>query len=1698
MIYANLQWRRVLCGFGLLFMLGGASSASAEALTLDAVDSFIQYRVCANACAPDNSTCLDACPTPEQAWDKNKDTNYTNIDLELAVLEYWDEGAETYICYENEAVVPIAACNADSCLSNYTAEECADEDGDGIPQWLEEQLGSSDSTSNESCENNSTCGFLSQCQYVTELNAQYCVPRDCGDGACTAFHLETASNDNQELIVHVHYDYSPIPATVLDLKIEYNPSALTLLDARPLPVLQNQNKEIVVSQVTASKLRLVVYDPMSTTPIPTGAIVEMIFKKESAMQTSVEFSDSNYDQRYSMAPIQEEGDSDTTHNEPLTDDDLWGGEVFVPASTPQGDRLVLSYDFANSNNPLNYKDVPSADALCSAFNECNNAENDDKNRLLAMLNALQAGHLSFSDQIVGVVGEGAYFDGAFDHLQMPLTLNQNDTGGYNAADQNFTVSMWFYAEGEAQQDISANPQILFANHADNEESRMGLMLVPSSTGAGTDLVFFDGAHNSTDSLALIDSSIALRNWHHLAMTFDAAAAELSFYIDGSPRSSLALNDPANAVTCPQFDEGSGTLSLPKEGNFMGGKSPDYLYFASAKNNLFGIERMDLNGLTTQEVIRDGNASFRDPDYHPLLDKLVYASSESGNYEIWMSDGDGNEDSRKQITEGFGETFRGVFAQRPRWAPDGSGIVFESNVFSMTANHNAFTRGYHLYYIPYDATADNGVGAVSVPVSLGSATTTTTLNYEEQIQNDNVSEGTLLGAQITNAPGHQFNPVWLRGSEGADRGRLLFSSKNQHHKNKQIYDLTIPGTDSMQGAPGPMANLGGQETDGEILVTAMRNVEVTGDAGGNETARMLYKRERVVYEESTQVNFTLAIDGDNVELTFNHAPTGYADNCWDTNFNNIEDSAEDVNQDGNFTKDDCYPHEIRGLNIAFDSLRVTFLPSGTVPGELLLDDQTGDLLKVAAAEEISTSDANYVRFEVKSPYNNLPIPAGTLATLVFPLKEGQTATVNDFTMTERKAEHTVWIKDITDGGDPSEPLALSGQIAQLEDAVFSPDGNHLVLAGISNARPVIVKSGDFSQYGYTLSGAQKLSMAPMKVQGLSWSKQERYFACNWAGNHRDRFSRFMTNGFRGGIDELKMYSYVRNEAALRSEAQRGHERLVIEGRDDAVATLVPKCPGGTDSECPSYHLCEDYQCELVACDPNDPYSCERGLCTLRPNGVHSESDGFDFVCTSECNVDQQCFTEECLNGPCRFCATTSNSCLECRPRTDDYGSFAISYIEGCPDRNSFMCDQGSCMSECYNFDNGQSEYLCDNATEYCYQGRCVLRDWDWGDFAPATFNGLGEVQYAWDYSSLGFDKPYTEALPQTYGITIKAYGVEDYGHSPELLVEGKVSGQTFYGGEWFTVGKILIFNRTQLQANNNTYHLTTTYPLTDLRITLVTPEYQDMNAASGRKPAGSRYNLGYRINIPRYEAYHASAAHGRAIANPTGSEVAGADDYRGFLWGGQPAVVITEIAGTNNLNLAWNNISNNKICSYEDSNLPIDNGRAKKVFYGDIALEDSPQKNYYCQHNDCASTALIDYDAANIGVAILNCDFKSPDDADQVARLEFSGLSVATPETIGDITETANGCIVEIDQYRSKICYEWAGGRVSMDILDSESEPFRTLDFSFFKNTGFHESDAAYTEGTFYQGPYIDQVEDPDSTHYFSEVNSASEGGDNGS
>jgi len=143
--------------------------------------------------------------------------------------------------------------------------------------------------------------------------------------------------------------------------------------------------------------------------------------------------------------------------------------------------------------------------------------------------------------------------------------------------------------------------------------------------------------------------------------------------------------------------------------------------------------------------------------------------------------------------------------------------------------------------------------------------------------------------------------------------------------------------------------------------------------------------------------------------------------------------------------------------------------------------------------------------------------------------------------------------------------------------------------------------------------------------------------------------------------------------------------------------------------------------MVECKPQDEKSCDgegrEGVCTLMPvpighgekvepyEGSLAESSEMKWVCSVECAGDRECFTKECLNGPCRFCDLDTWSCIECEERDHEISAgTTLTYIEGCPDRNSFACEEGSCVTECYAFENGEYKYLCDPALEYCHQGR----------------------------------------------------------------------------------------------------------------------------------------------------------------------------------------------------------------------------------------------------------------------------------------------------------------------------------------------------------------------------------------------------------
>ena len=120
---------------------------------------------------------------------------------------------------------------------------------------------------------------------MADANAQLCMPR-C-EGKCTAFHLDSIVKDNNEVLVRVYYDWSPTPATTLDLRIQYSRADLTLVDARPTKPLADRGKELSTKQNDAGFMRLVVIGKANTLPIPYGPIAELLFTRTSAMGSAI-------------------------------------------------------------------------------------------------------------------------------------------------------------------------------------------------------------------------------------------------------------------------------------------------------------------------------------------------------------------------------------------------------------------------------------------------------------------------------------------------------------------------------------------------------------------------------------------------------------------------------------------------------------------------------------------------------------------------------------------------------------------------------------------------------------------------------------------------------------------------------------------------------------------------------------------------------------------------------------------------------------------------------------------------------------------------------------------------------------------------------------------------------------------------------------------------------------------------------------------------------------------------------------------------------------------------------------------------------------------------------------------------------------------------------------------------------------------
>ena len=703
-----------------------------------------------------------------------------------------------------------------------------------------------------------------------------------------------------------------------------------------------------------------------------------------------------------------------------------------------------------------------------------------------------------------------------------------------------------------------------------------------------------------------------------------------------------------------------------------------------------------------------------------------------------------------------------------------------------------------------------------------------------------------------------------------------------------------------------------------------------------TPVMLYTRRasNQVFVPATQFATEVTVTSSLYEVRVMHRPTGYAADCWDLNHNGTPDlGAEDLNLNGVASETDCYPSEAF-VFVKYDETKATpnMGADGPVGGRSSAVIALG---KVAALGLVESGGSKYVRLALTSPQNLKPLPSGMVGVVYF----NRAADNGVFTLHERdrSTPNELLVKRFS--ATPSLPATVSLSPAVITDPVagaFSPDGNRLLLAGMfQNTRPVLVRTANLQN----VEGAVRVGEFYSPVRGLSWVREDSYQACNWVGGVLHPASHVLARPMRGALDDLKLYAGLRDEDSIRSEAALGIERLTASsqtGQGDRV-----QGPCANNSDCDAYTLCQSGRCSVVACDPTSPTACaaQNARCTLRPSSVRtSDFDGPTaprWVCAVDCSSDAECFTQSCTNGPCRFCEEQTSSCIECRESVQTVGNFVSRVVEGCPDRNSFLCDDGACETECYSIRDGVSVYRCDPTLEFCRNGRCESLRWDWTDVAPASLQGLAETGYTTVPGAIR-----TVALGESTAIEIKAYGKGDYGHSPELLVEaqlvrsGGVNPGSYYSGEWFRVGRIMVDNRTKADAMGHPFVLQVPHPISDLRMRLVHTPYENLdNAATGLgakdkdfcvadvgtgstarckfRPPGSAQHLGYSAEVP-FDQQARDCARDRAGCPSV------VDPLRKYLGDGSPAILVTEVR----VNGASATMDTNPVCSWEGTLDPI--------------------------------------------------------------------------------------------------------------------------------------------------------------------------------
>ena len=124
----------------------------------------------------------------------------------------------------------------------------------------------------------------------------------------------------------------------------------------------------------------------------------------------------------------------------------------------------------------------------------------------------------------------------------------------------------------------------------------------------------------------------------------------------------------------------------------------HLYFASEHVNPYspkfiGIHVIDIDGMKRTQLTK--NADMRAPAVSPDGKQLAYLSKLSGNYEIWVMDIDGS--NQTQITDS------NIDEGAPAWTPDGEQIVYslEGNIWKVDTGSKFPAILKENYYNSYD-------------------------------------------------------------------------------------------------------------------------------------------------------------------------------------------------------------------------------------------------------------------------------------------------------------------------------------------------------------------------------------------------------------------------------------------------------------------------------------------------------------------------------------------------------------------------------------------------------------------------------------------------------------------------------------------------------------------------------------------------------------------------------------------------------------------------------------------------------------------------------------------------------------------------------------------------------------------------------------------------------------------------------------